>query len=111
MVEQHGRVKRFLPAVLRDLHFQVAPAGEHHVVRHSLSDRTERLEKRILTMRLNIILRPLKRLVADAEGRIQRAGYSLCLLERLQDAYVEGTSGSKTAIAGESPREAVAKEW
>jgi hypothetical protein len=29
MVEQYGRVKRFLPAVLRDLHFQAAPAGEH----------------------------------------------------------------------------------
>jgi hypothetical protein len=27
MVEQYGRVKRFLPAVLRDLHFQAAPAG------------------------------------------------------------------------------------
>ncbi|MGV3854814.1 hypothetical protein ACV8TM_28120, partial [Citrobacter freundii] len=29
MVEQYERVKRFLPAVLRDLHFQAAPAGEH----------------------------------------------------------------------------------
>ncbi len=29
MVEQYGRVKRFLPAMLRDLHFQSAPAGEN----------------------------------------------------------------------------------
>lgn len=29
MVEQYGRVKRFLSAMLRDLHFQAAPAGEH----------------------------------------------------------------------------------
>ncbi len=28
MVEQYGRVKRFLPAVLRNLHFRAAPAGE-----------------------------------------------------------------------------------
>ncbi|MCF2954080.1 Tn3 family transposase [Yersinia pestis subsp. pestis] len=34
----------------------------------------------------HIITDPWKRLVYDAEGRIQRAGYSLCLLERLQDA-------------------------
>ncbi|BFI60241.1 DDE transposase (plasmid) [Yersinia pseudotuberculosis] len=34
----------------------------------------------------HIITGPWKRLVYDAEGRIQRAGYSLCLLERLQDA-------------------------
>ncbi len=29
MVEQYGRVKRFLSAMLRDLHFQAASAGEH----------------------------------------------------------------------------------
>ncbi|HBQ8967762.1 TPA: Tn3 family transposase, partial [Klebsiella variicola subsp. variicola] len=33
-----------------------------------------------------IITGPWKRLVYDSEGRIQRAGYSLCLLERLQDS-------------------------
>lgn len=33
-----------------------------------------------------IITGPRKRLVYDSEGRIQRAGYSLCLLERLQDS-------------------------
>ncbi|WP_410964389.1 hypothetical protein, partial [Salmonella sp. SAL4447] len=34
----------------------------------------------------HIITGPWKRLVYDTDGRIQRAGYSLCLLERLQDA-------------------------
>ncbi|HIH7098248.1 TPA: DUF4158 domain-containing protein, partial [Enterobacter hormaechei] len=29
MVEQYGRVRRFLPALLRDLHFRAAPDGEH----------------------------------------------------------------------------------
>ncbi|WP_434058723.1 hypothetical protein, partial [Escherichia coli] len=29
MVEQYGRAKRFLPAVLRGLHFRAAPADEH----------------------------------------------------------------------------------
>ncbi len=42
MVDQYGRVKRFLPAVLCDLYFQ---AGRTYTVCHSLSDRTERLEK------------------------------------------------------------------
>jgi hypothetical protein len=37
-------------------------------------------------MRLNTSSGPWKRLVYDTDGRIQRAGYSLCLLERLQDA-------------------------
>jgi hypothetical protein len=43
MVEQYGRVKRFLPAVLRDLHFQAA-SQRTYAVRYSLSHRTERLE-------------------------------------------------------------------
>jgi hypothetical protein len=34
----------------------------------------------------HIITGPWKRLAYDTDGRIQRAGYSLCLLERLQDA-------------------------
>jgi hypothetical protein len=43
-------------------------------------------KKRILDNAPEHITGPWKRLVYDAEGRIQRAGYSLCLLERLQDA-------------------------
>ena len=54
MVEQYGRVKRFLSAMLRDLHFQAAPAGElqkrlaRKVVEEGLSVRqTEALAKRL----------------------------------------------------------------
>jgi len=55
--------------------------------RDSLTERTEWLEKLILDdAPEHIITGPWKRLVYDAEGRIQRASYSLCLLERHQDA-------------------------
>jgi hypothetical protein len=87
MVEQYGRVKRFLSAMLRDLHFQAAPAGEltlsaiHYLAELSGS------KKRILDdAPEQIISGPWKRLVYDRDGRILRAGYSLCLLERLQDS-------------------------
>jgi hypothetical protein len=87
MVEQYGRVKRFLPAVLRDLHFQAAPAGEHTLSAIHYLTELNCSKKRILdNAPEHIITGPWKRLVYDAEGRIQRAGYSLCLLERLQDA-------------------------
>lgn len=87
MVEQYGRVKRFLPAVLRDLHFQAAPAGEHTLAAIHYLTELNGSKKRILDdAPEHIITGPWKRLVYDAEGRIQRAGYSLCLLERLQDA-------------------------
>ena len=87
MVEQYGRVKRFLPAVLRDLHFQAAPAGEHTLAAIHYLTELNGSKKRILDdAPEHIITDPWKRLVYDAEGRIQRACYSLCLLERLQDA-------------------------
>jgi hypothetical protein len=76
-------VKRFLSAMLRDLHFQAAPAGAaiHYLAELSGS------KKRILDdAPEQIISGPWKRLVYDRDGRILRAGYSLCLLERLQDS-------------------------
>lgn len=87
MVEQYGRVRRFLPALLRDLHFRAAPDGEHTLAAIHYLAELNGSKKRILDdAPEHIISGPWKRLVYDAEGRIQRAGYSLCLLERLQDA-------------------------
>ncbi|EKE6977701.1 Tn3 family transposase, partial [Escherichia coli] len=87
MVEQYGRVRRFLPALLRDLHFRAAPDGEHTLAAIHYLAELNGSKKRILDdAPERIISGPWKRLVYDAEGRIQRAGYSLCLLERLQDA-------------------------
>lgn len=85
MVEQYGRVKRFLPALLRDLHFCAAPDGEHTLAAVHYLTELNGSKKRILDdAPEHIITGP--RLVYDTDGRIQRAGYSLCLLERLQDA-------------------------
>lgn len=87
MVEKYRRVKRFLPAVLRDLHFQAAPAGEHMLTAIHYMTELNGSKKRVLDdTPEHIITGPWKRLVYDVEGRIQRAGYSLYLLERLQDA-------------------------
>ncbi|EJU3459782.1 Tn3 family transposase [Salmonella enterica] len=87
MVEQYGRIRRFLPALLRDLHFRAAPDGEHTLAAIHYLAELNGSKKRILDdAPEHIISGPWKRLVYDADSRIQRAGYSLCLLERLQDA-------------------------
>lgn len=87
MVEQYGRVKRFLPAMLRDLHFQSAPASENTLSAiHYLAELSGSKKRLLENAPEQIITGPWKRLVYDSEGRIQRAGYSLCLLERLQDS-------------------------
>lgn len=86
MVEQYGRVKRFLPALLLDLHFCAAPDGEHTLAAVHYLTELNGSKKRILDdASEHIITGSWKRLVYDTDGRIQCAGYSLCLLERLQD--------------------------
>ncbi|KYI91870.1 hypothetical protein AIZ11_24800, partial [Salmonella enterica subsp. enterica serovar Typhimurium] len=76
-----------LPALLRDLHFRSAPDGELTLASILYLAELFGSKKRILDdAPEHIISGPWNRLVYDAEGRIQRACYSLCLLERLQDA-------------------------
>ncbi len=114
MVEQYGRVKRFLPAVLRDLHFQAAPAGEHTLSAIHYLTELNGSKKRILdNAPEHIITGPWKRLVYDAEGRIQRAGYSLCLLERLQDALRRRDIWLENSDRWGNPREKLlqGEEW
>lgn len=114
MVEQYGRVKRFLPAVLRDLHFRAAPAGEHVLAAIHYLAELNGSKKRILDdAPEHIITGPWKRLVYDAEGRIQRAGYSLCLLERLQDALRRRDIWLENSDRWGDPREKLlqGEEW
>jgi hypothetical protein len=104
MVEQYGRVKRFLPAVLRDLHFQAAPAGEHTLSAIHYLTELNGSKSASWTMRLNILL-PAP---GNAWYTMRRAGYSVPVTRfvcwsAFRMHYVEGTSGSKTAIAGEIP--------
>ena len=60
-----------------------------------------------------LITGPWKRLVYDAEGRIQRAGYSLCLLERLQDALRRRDIWLENSDRWGNPREKLlqGEEW
>lgn len=114
MVEQYGRVKRFLPALLRDLHFHAAPDGEHTLAAIHYLAELNGSKKRILDDAPgHIITGPWKRLVYDAEGRIQRAGYSLCLLERLQDALRRRDIWLENSERWGDPRQKLlqGKEW
>lgn len=87
MIEQYGRVRRFLPRVLRELTFRAAPAGEHTLAAFNYLSSLGTSRKHILDdAPKNIITGAWKRLVLDEEGRVRRPGYSLCLLERFQDA-------------------------
>lgn len=114
MVEQYGRVKRFLPALLRDLHFRAVPGGEHTLAAIHYLTELNGSKKRILDdAPEHIITGPWKRLVYDAEGRIQRVGYSLCLLERLQDSLRRRDLWLENSERWGDPRQKLlqGKEW
>ena len=98
MVEQYGRVRRFLPRLLNDIAFKASPGGKaaldalNYLAALGLS-RKQTLDN----PPLDIITNPWKRLVFDGEKRASRRGYTLCFLDRLQDAlrrrdvYVENS--------------------
>ena len=98
MIEQYGRIRRFLPKLLKDIEFKAAPAGKatldaFQYLAGLLEPRKQVLEE----VPLEIISNPWKRLVFDKDGRVTRRGYTLCFLDKLQDSlrrrdiYVENS--------------------
>ncbi len=98
MVAQYGRVRRFLPKLLNDIEFQAASAGQATVEAfHYLGSLGPSRKQVLENAPLDILTNPWKRLVFDKEGRATKRGYTLCFLDRLQDAlrrrdvYVENS--------------------
>lgn len=98
MVEQYGRVRRFLPKLFSSIVFKAAPAGKTILgVFHYLSAQGVPYQKLLNNPPLDIVTNPWKRLVYDKDGLVTRRGYTLCFLDKLQDAlrrrdiYVENS--------------------
>ena len=98
MVEQYGRVRRFLPKLLCDIEFKAAPAGKATLEAHQyLASLLESRKQLLEDAPLDIVSNPWKRLVYDKEGRVTKRGYTLCYLDKLQDSlrrrdvYVENS--------------------
>ena len=98
MVEQYGRVRRFLPNLLNSIVFKAAPAGKITLEAFGyLAALGVSRQKLLEDPPLDIITNPWKRLVFDKEGRVTKRGYTLCFLDKLQDAlrrrdiYVENS--------------------
>ena len=98
MVEQYGRVRRFLPRLLNDIAFKASPGGKVTLDAFNYLAALGPSRKQTLeNPPLDIITNPWKRLVYDGEKRVNRQGYTLCFLDKLQDAlrrrdvYVENS--------------------
>lgn len=98
MLEQYGRVRKFIPRVFNDILFKAAPAGKSTLEALEYLAKTNSSRKKILkNPPVEIITQPWKRLVFDKEGNVTKQGYTLCFLEKLQDSlrrrdlYVENS--------------------
>lgn len=87
MVTQYGRVRRFLPGLLNALTFKAAPAGQPVLTALEYLKVLGASRQQILKEPpLEMVTPAWKRLVFDKASRVTRSGYTLCLLDRLQDA-------------------------
>ncbi len=104
MVEQYGRVRRFLPHLLNTVKFSSAPAGV------TTLNACDYLSREFSSRRqffddapTEIISRSWKRLVINKEKHITRRGYTLCFLSKLQDSlrrrdvYVTGSNRGRSS--------------
>ena len=87
MVEQYGKVRRFLPQLFRHVSFVASPEGKAILEAFNyLSELGNSRKTYLEDPPLDIISRPWKRLVFDKENRINKRGYTLCFLDKLQDS-------------------------
>jgi TnpA family transposase len=100
MVEQYGKVRRFLPHLLNHINFKSAPAGKIiiKVLDYLTPIIASHKNRQILeNPPLNIITKAWKKLIFDKDGKVTKRGYLLCFLEKLQDGlrrrdiYVENS--------------------
>ena len=76
MVEQYGRVRRFLPCLLENIEFSATPAGETtlEAIRYLAAIRSTR-RQHIDDAPMAIVTGPWKRLCYGKDGHISRQGY------------------------------------
>ncbi|MEM9774909.1 MAG: DUF4158 domain-containing protein, partial [Chloroflexota bacterium] len=87
MIEQYGRVRRFLPQLLKGVSIDMAPAGETVFKAFNyLASLSSFRMKTFDQPPLDIVTNQWSRMVFDDKGRVTKQGYTLCFLDRLQDA-------------------------
>ena len=80
------RVRRFLPCLLENIEFSATPAGETtlEAIRYLAAIRSTR-RQHIDDAPMAIVTGPWKRLCYGKDGHISRQGYTLCVMNKLQD--------------------------
>ena len=87
LVEQYGRVRRFLPNVLAAVEFKAAPAGIATMnALNYLTEMGTTWRKILDKPPLDFITQPWRQIVFDDNDQVLMRGYVLCFLNTLQDS-------------------------
>ena len=86
LVTPYGRVRRFLPRLLRAITFHSTPAGQPlWDALHFLAALDGRRPSPLKDAPWEVVPRGWQRLVRGSNAHIDRRAYTLCVMERLQD--------------------------
>ena len=85
LIERYGRVRRFLPALLREIAFQGTQAGQPllHALKALVTPTVHQPD--LCRAPMDIVSRAWRRLVVGPDHQVDRRAYTLCVLECLQD--------------------------
>jgi Domain of unknown function (DUF4158)/Tn3 transposase DDE domain len=87
MIAQYGRVRRFLPKLLSSIEFKAGPAGASTLeALQYLANLFVFRQKSFDDAPIGIVSNRWKRLVFEGDGKINKQGYTLCFLDKLQDS-------------------------
>jgi len=86
LLDRYRRVRRFWPCLLRTVTFQATQAGRPLVNALSiLASLEDQREPDLSRLPLDVVSRAWRRFVVNSDRTIDRRGYTLCVLYRLQD--------------------------
>jgi hypothetical protein len=118
MVAQYGRLRQPLSRLLDGIDFKAAPAGTSVVKALDFLRTVEGTKKQTLKdAPLGVVTKAWRRLVFDKDGQVNRRGYTLCVMDQLQDAlrrrdvYVAAMSMSPPVTVGAIPAPNFCKAW
>ncbi|NOR80878.1 MAG: Tn3 family transposase, partial [Methyloprofundus sp.] len=114
MVEQYGRVRRFLPHLLDKIDFKSASAGKEMLEALNYLRKLEGSRKKNLeNVPLDIVPKSWERLVFDQDKQVNKRAYTLCVLDRLQDKLRRRDIYVESSDRWGDPREKLlsGKDW
>lgn len=87
MIDQYAKVQRFLPALLKNITFKAAPAGEATLQALNYLKSIEGGRKQILkNPPIDFVTTAWKKQICDDNNEITKQAYTLCVLQQLQDS-------------------------